>query len=59
MMKLKKTGKAVSSPFLAVHKFDGGKNTATWIFYQGLDMAGQLGMLPPAGGAPAPKGKGK
>jgi predicted ester cyclase len=48
MMKLKKTGKKVSTPFLAIHKFENGKNTATWIFYQGIDFATQLGMMPGA-----------
>jgi predicted ester cyclase len=59
-MKMKKTGKTVSSPFLAIHKFEGGKNTVTMIFYQGMDFATQLGMpMPAPGGAAKGKGKGK
>ena len=67
MMKLKKTGKKIEAPFLAVHRIQDGKVAATWIFFQSMDMARQLGMMPPPGGsggakpdkadkaAPAPK----
>jgi predicted ester cyclase len=58
MMKLKKTGKKVEAPFLAVHRIKDGKVAATWIFYQSMDLARQLGMMPPPkppGGAAAPK----
>jgi steroid delta-isomerase-like uncharacterized protein len=43
-MHLKKTGRKVSLPFLAIHKLDFGKVTATWIFYEGGDFAHQLGV---------------
>ncbi len=43
-MHLKKTGKKVSLPFLAIHKLDFGKVTATWIFYEGGGFASQLGI---------------
>jgi predicted ester cyclase len=46
-MKLKKTGKAFTSPFLHIIKVENGKVTGSWIFYDGMGMAGQLGMLPP------------
>ena len=50
MMHIKKTGKKVSLPFLAVHKLDGGKVKATWIFFQGGGFASQLepDQAPPA-----------
>lgn len=54
MMKLKKTGKKLSLPFLAIHKLDGGKVKATWIFFQGMQFAQQLGLMPPPGAAPPP-----
>jgi len=66
MMKLKKTGKQVSSPFLSVYKMKDGKVASAWVFYQGMDMMRQLGMMPPPGAsagakpekaAAAPKGK--
>jgi steroid delta-isomerase-like uncharacterized protein len=43
-MHLKKTGKKVSLPFLAIHKLDAGKVTAAWIFYEGGGFARQLGV---------------
>jgi predicted ester cyclase len=44
-MHLKKTGKKVSLPFLAIHKLDSsGKVAATWIFYEGGGFASQLGV---------------
>jgi predicted ester cyclase len=42
MMKLKKTGKTFTSPFLHVVKIEGGKITKSWIFYQPMGMAAQL-----------------
>ena len=61
---LKKTGKKVSLPFLAIHKFENGKNTASWILYQNMGFMAQLGMLPPpppaapaAGSGAAPPAK--
>ena len=45
-MKMKKTGKSFTSPFLHVVKVAGGKITKSWIFYDSMSMAAQLGMLP-------------
>ena len=48
-MKLKKTGKTFTSPFLHVVKISGGKIAKSWIFYQTMGFAQQLGMgAPPA-----------
>jgi ketosteroid isomerase-like protein len=41
------TKKKFSVPFLAIHKLDGGKVKATWVFDQGLAFAQQLSLLPP------------
>lgn len=58
-MKLKKTGKSFSSPFLHIVKVENGKITGSWIFYDGMGMASQLGMLPaPAAGKAEGKGEG-
>jgi predicted ester cyclase len=44
-MHLKKTGKHVSLPLLAIDKLDSsGKVTASWIFYEGGGFASQLGV---------------
>ena len=43
-MKLKKTGKKVSSRFLEIMKFSGGKVQEDWIFYNGAAFAAQLGL---------------
>lgn len=51
MMHVKKTGKKVSLPFLAVYRVSGGKIEATWNFFQGMGLASQLGISPPASGA--------
>ncbi len=51
MMKLKKTGKKVSVPFLQLDKLEGGKIKASWIYYQAMTMMQQLGVLPPPGAA--------
>jgi len=53
-MKLKKTGKSVSVPFMHLVKVVDGKIQKSWIFFQGMAFASQLGMMPPA---PAPKTK--
>ena len=42
MMKLKKTGKSFTQPFMHVVKIEGGKITKSWIFYQTMGMASQL-----------------
>lgn len=44
MMHLKKTDKKVSLPLLAIHRIEGGKVKASWIFYQGAGFAKQLGL---------------
>lgn len=54
-MKLKKTGKSFSSPFLHVVKIDGGKIKGSWIFFDSASMAAQLMPAPAAGKA---EGKG-
>jgi predicted ester cyclase len=50
-MKVKKTGKAFTSPFLHVVKISNGKISKSWIFYQTMGFAQQLGLMP----APASK----
>ena len=54
MMHIKKTGKKVSLPFLAVHKLDGGKVKATWILYQSAGFSNQLGIGQPVAAKAAP-----
>jgi predicted ester cyclase len=49
-MKLKKTGKQVSIPFTEVTQYKDGKIAANWLFYDGMIMATQLGLVPPPGG---------
>lgn len=59
-MKMKKTGKSFSSPFLHVVKIEGGKIKGSWIFFDSTSMASQLGMMPAPGAAkPADKGAAK
>jgi predicted ester cyclase len=41
-MKLKKTGKKVSLPFLAIDRLGGGKIKESWMFYDGNSFAAQL-----------------
>jgi len=48
-MKLKKTGKSVTLPFMQVSQFKDGKVTHDWLFYDGAGMAQQLGLMPPPG----------
>jgi ketosteroid isomerase-like protein len=43
-MHLKKTGKSFTQPFLQVVKLDGGKVERSWIFYQTIGFATQLGL---------------
>jgi len=45
-MHLKKTGKSFSSPFLQIVKVESGKVSRSWIFYQTMGMAAQLGLIP-------------
>ncbi|HEY0462816.1 MAG TPA: ester cyclase, partial [Polyangiaceae bacterium] len=47
MMKMKKTGKAVSVHFVEIDKFVGGKTKNIWLFTNGAAAAAQLGLLPP------------
>jgi steroid delta-isomerase-like uncharacterized protein len=58
MMKMKATGKKVSTAYLQVDRFEGGKIKETWLFYNSMAMAMQLGLVPPPGAAPAPGDKG-
>lgn len=53
MGKMKKTGKHVSSDFAEIAHFKDGKVDQLWRFVNGMDMATQLGMVPPPGAAPA------
>ncbi|HTM43579.1 MAG TPA: ester cyclase, partial [Polyangiaceae bacterium] len=54
MMKLKKTGKKVDVAFGEVAQWDNGKLKTIYFFMDGMDMAGQLGLLaPPPAAAPA------
>lgn len=53
-MKLKKTGKKVSLSFVEISEFKAGKIAKNWIFYDGMQFAVQLGLVPaPGGEAPA------
>jgi predicted ester cyclase len=52
-MHMKKTGKHVSVPYLEIVQSKDGKASHIWRFYNGMDFAMQLGMMPPPGGAPA------
>jgi hypothetical protein len=45
-MHLKKTGKSFTSPFLQIFKLEGGKVSRTWIFFQTIGFATQLGLVP-------------
>jgi predicted ester cyclase len=47
--KLKKTNKKVSSRYLEITKYQGGKVKNHWIFDNGMAFAMQLGMMPPPG----------
>jgi predicted ester cyclase len=49
-MKLKKTGKAVSLPFVEITEMKDGKIAKNWIFYDGMQFAVQLGLIPAPGG---------
>jgi predicted ester cyclase len=48
--KLKKTGKKVSTRYLEVSKFAGGKVKNVWTLDNGMALASQLGLLPQAPG---------
>lgn len=47
-----KTGKKVKLNLVEVVRYDAGKIKEHWIFYNGMAMAKQLGLIPPPGGAP-------
>ncbi|HEU0030526.1 MAG TPA: ester cyclase [Kofleriaceae bacterium] len=42
-LRIKKTGKQVSLPMLAVYRIEGGKVKASWLFWQKAGLAMQLG----------------
>lgn len=56
MGKMKKTGKKISSDFAEVVRFKDGKMDQVWRFYNGADIAMQLGMMPPPGAPGTPAG---
>jgi len=43
-MKLKKTGKKVSVPYLSIDRLEGGKIKEGWLFFDGANFASQLGL---------------
>jgi predicted ester cyclase len=45
-MKLKKTGRKVSMPFLEIDRLEGGKFKEAWLFFDGAAFAAQLGLMP-------------
>lgn len=49
-LRLDKTGKRLSLPYFEVAKYEKGKLVASWFFYDGLGLATQLGLGPPAVG---------
>jgi len=53
MMGMKKTGKKVAMPIGELSQFKDGKVVKLWRFWDSMDMAKQMGMMPdmPAGGA--------
>jgi len=53
MGKMKKTGKHVSVNFAELDQVKDGKISHMWRFYNGLEFAQQLGLVPPPGAAPA------
>lgn len=50
---VKKTGKKVTLKTVEFARFEGGKVKDHWIFYNGMAMAMQLGLVPPPGAKPA------
>ncbi len=58
MMKMKKTGKKVSSSMLQIDRFNkDGKIDRVWIFYNGIAFAQQLGLIPAPAAPAAPDKK--
>jgi predicted ester cyclase len=43
-MKLKKTGKKISTPYMEIDRFEGGKMKEAWLFFDGAMFASQLGL---------------
>lgn len=54
MMGIKKTGKPITLRTVEFARYEGGKVKDHWVFYNGMAMAMQLGLVPPPGAAPAP-----
>jgi len=52
-MKLKKTGKTVSGRYMRIVKIEGGKIKQSWLFYNSMVWAVQLGLVPAPGAPPA------
>lgn len=52
-MQIKKTGKNIAVPYLAIYKLDNGKVKAAWVFWQRAAITAQLGLdqPPPAKGS--------
>src|SRR5205814_5097955 len=46
-MGIKKTGKAFKVDFIEVSRWDNGKATELWPFMDGMQLAAQLGLVPP------------
>ena len=46
------TGKRVEVHFCQVLEFQGGKITRARLYFDGMSLLGQLGLLPPPGGSP-------
>lgn len=53
-MGIDKTGKKFAAKYVEIDHFTGGKVDKAWLFMDSTSVAGQLGLLPPPGGAPPP-----
>lgn len=53
-MGLDKTGKKFAAKYIEIDHLTGGKVDKAWLFSDSTSIAGQLGLLPPPGGAPPP-----
>jgi ketosteroid isomerase-like protein len=51
-MKLKKTKKTVSGRYMRILRIEEGKIAQSWLFYNSMVWAVQLGLIPPPGGTP-------
>ena len=56
MGKMKKTGKHISQPYAEVFEIKDGKVKNLWRFYDSMQIAQQLGLMPGPGAAPASEG---